>query len=30
VYALIDDDMDRIGYRLRDIMEEVLEEMTKK
>jgi hypothetical protein len=30
IYTLIDDDMERIGYRLRDAIEEVLEETTKK
>jgi hypothetical protein len=29
IYTLMDDDMDRIGYKLRDVMEEFLEEMTK-
>jgi hypothetical protein len=30
VYALTNDDMDQIGYRLRDVVEEILEDMTKK
>jgi hypothetical protein len=30
IYTLTDDDMDKIGYQLRDAMEEVLEEATKK